>query len=179
MTIYMRQCPVYTIMMIGLWSSDAFMRYNRKQVDQFSHNVSHKMISFHLHCHILDLEPAVSHLDPRQTNHLDNAKTRSNIGGNLSKCVLPPLLCIYIAEWKDARPEMLEFIDGESILSLKWFRHGEKIYQQSFQEKHVAYPNLFYTCRNIRRYDQCRPLVSKPFVIWRPTQGVQEHREWP
>ena len=32
-------CPVFTIMMIGRWSSDAFLRYIRKQVEQFSHYI--------------------------------------------------------------------------------------------------------------------------------------------
>ena len=39
MSMYLGKCPVYTIMMIGRWSSDAFLRYIRKQVEQFSHNV--------------------------------------------------------------------------------------------------------------------------------------------
>ena len=87
MEMYLGECPVYTIMIIGLWSSDAFMRYIRKQVEQFSHNVSRRMIRFQFHCHIPDLEPAVSHLDPRQRNHQDNAEKRRNIGGNLSRHV--------------------------------------------------------------------------------------------
>ena len=40
MAMYLGKCPIYTIMMIGRWSSDAFLRYIRKQVEQFSHNVS-------------------------------------------------------------------------------------------------------------------------------------------
>eukprot|EP00957_Ditylum_brightwellii_P166469 12671483-Ditylum_brightwellii.AAC.1 len=27
MSIYLRECPVYTIMMIGRWSSNTFLRY--------------------------------------------------------------------------------------------------------------------------------------------------------
>ena len=44
MAMFLGECPVYTIMMIGRWSSDAFLRYNRKQVEQFSHNVAQRMI---------------------------------------------------------------------------------------------------------------------------------------
>jgi hypothetical protein len=40
MAMYLGEVPVYTIMMLGRWSSDAFLRYIRKQVEQFSHNVS-------------------------------------------------------------------------------------------------------------------------------------------
>ena len=59
--MYMGECPVYTIVMIGQWSSDSFLRYIRKQVVQFIQNVSRRMIRFQLHRHIPDLEPAVSH----------------------------------------------------------------------------------------------------------------------
>ena len=38
MDVFLGECPVYTIMLIGRWSSDAFLRYIRKQVEQFSHN---------------------------------------------------------------------------------------------------------------------------------------------
>ena len=95
MAKYLGECPVYTIMMIGRWSSDAFLRYIRKQVDKFSHNVSHRMIRFQLHRHIPDLEPAASHLDPRKRNHPDNSDTRNNIGGNLSRRVRLPAMSMY------------------------------------------------------------------------------------
>ena len=95
MAMYLGECPVYTIMMIGQWSSDAFLRYIRKQVDQFSHNVSRIMICFQFHCNITDLEPEVSHLKPRQRDHPDNAETKSNIGGNFSRCVCLPDMSLY------------------------------------------------------------------------------------
>jgi hypothetical protein len=34
MAMYLGECPVYTIMLIGRWSSNAFLRYIRKQVMQ-------------------------------------------------------------------------------------------------------------------------------------------------
>ena len=95
MAMYLGECPVYTIMMIGRWSSDAFLRYIRKQVEQFSHNVSKRMIRFTTHRHIPDLEPRVSHLDPRQRNHPDNAETRRNIGGNMSRRVQLPKMSLF------------------------------------------------------------------------------------
>ena len=95
MAMYLGECPIYTIMMIGRWSSDAFLRYIRKQVEQFSHNISCRMIPFQFQRHIPDLEPAVSHIDPRQRNHPDNAKTRRNIGGNLSRRVHLPAMSLY------------------------------------------------------------------------------------
>ena len=50
MQMYLGKCPVYTIMLIGRWSSNAFLRYICKQIKQFSHNVSKRMIIFTSHC---------------------------------------------------------------------------------------------------------------------------------
>ena len=79
MQMYLGEYPVYTIMLIGRWSSDAFLRYIRKQIEHFSHNVSRRMLTFMSHRHIPDMEPRrVSHLNPRQKN-------RRNIGGDSSR----------------------------------------------------------------------------------------------
>lgn len=91
MAMYLGECPVYTIMMIGRWSSDAFLLYIRNQVEQFSHNVSKRMLKFQFYRHIPDQKPTISHLDPRQRNHPGNAETRRNIGGNAAKQAKLPL----------------------------------------------------------------------------------------
>ena len=52
MAMYLDKVPIYTIMMIGRWSSDAFLRYIRKQVESFSHNVSKRMIKHQFFRHI-------------------------------------------------------------------------------------------------------------------------------
>ena len=44
MAMCLDEVPVHTIMMIGRWSSDAFLRCIRKQLKQFSHNVLARMI---------------------------------------------------------------------------------------------------------------------------------------
>ena len=54
MAMYLGDCPIYTIMLIGRWSSEDFLKYIRKQVEQFSQNVSRKMIRFQFHRHIPD-----------------------------------------------------------------------------------------------------------------------------
>ena len=95
MAMYLGECPVYTIMLIGRWSSDAFLRYIGKKVEQFSHNISKRMIRFLFHRHISDLEPTASHMDPRQRNHPDNAKTKGNIGGKLSRLACLPAMPLY------------------------------------------------------------------------------------
>jgi len=62
MAMYLNGVPVYTIMLLGCWFSDAFLRYIRKQVKSFGSGVSSKMIvtSCFIHVsHSTDLE------DPR------------------------------------------------------------------------------------------------------------------
>jgi len=46
MGIFLVGTPIYTIMLMGRWSSDAFMRYIRKQVLQLSHGISTKMLTY-------------------------------------------------------------------------------------------------------------------------------------
>ena len=59
-----------------------------------SHIDSKVILCFMLHIHIPDLEPIVSHMDPRQRNQPDNAETGKNVGGDLSRrlCLLQMLL---------------------------------------------------------------------------------------
>jgi hypothetical protein len=45
MAMYLAGVPVYTIMLLGRWSSDAFLRYIRRQVKEFSRGISKKMIT--------------------------------------------------------------------------------------------------------------------------------------
>jgi len=59
--MYLNGILVYTIMLLGRWSSDAFLRYIRKQVTEFSNGVSRKMIQ----------NPRFHHVpDPDQNNPL-------------------------------------------------------------------------------------------------------------
>ncbi len=44
MAMFLAGGPVFTIMLLGRWSSDAFLRYIRKQVKEFSRGISNKMI---------------------------------------------------------------------------------------------------------------------------------------
>jgi len=54
MVMYLNGVPVYTIMLLGRWSSDAFLRYIRKQIEEFGHDVSRKMIQNPRFHHIPD-----------------------------------------------------------------------------------------------------------------------------
>ena len=81
MAMHLAEIPVYTIMIIGRWSSDAFLRYIRKQVAQFSQNISKRMLATQSFIHVPTLDERVSHLDPRTRNNVNNAQTRLNVGG--------------------------------------------------------------------------------------------------
>ena len=44
MAMFMDDTPVYMIMLMGRWSSDAFLKYIRRQVLEFSKGLSFRMI---------------------------------------------------------------------------------------------------------------------------------------
>jgi hypothetical protein len=66
MAMYLNAIPVFTIMLLGRWSSDAFLRYIRKQVIEFSNDVARKMIKNSSYHHV----PDASREDPRSHNPL-------------------------------------------------------------------------------------------------------------
>ncbi len=57
MEMYLADILVYTIMLIGRWSSDAFLKYIQKQVKQFSKHLSKQMIQFRSFQTIPDIAP--------------------------------------------------------------------------------------------------------------------------
>jgi hypothetical protein len=88
MAMYLGRCPVYVIMMIGRWSSDAFLSYIRKQVEQFSYDVSSKMLRHQFHRHVQDGTEETSRLDQRSRNHPSNAKSKRNITGRMAQLAM-------------------------------------------------------------------------------------------
>ena len=88
MAMYLGECPVYSIMMIGRWSSDAFLRYIQKQVEQFSHNISRRMLQFQFFRHIPEHNSRVSHLDASQNNSNKHVETK-NVGEEAQEAQLP------------------------------------------------------------------------------------------
>ncbi|MFN9981363.1 MAG: hypothetical protein ACK53Y_15670, partial [bacterium] len=63
--MYLAHVPVFTILLLGRWLSDAFLRYIRKQVKEFSNGFSSKMIQ---HEHFFTI-PSSSSKDPRVSNN--------------------------------------------------------------------------------------------------------------
>jgi hypothetical protein len=85
MAMYLGECPVFVIMMIGRWSSDAFLSYIRKQVEQFCHKVSSKMLRYQFHRHVPDGTIGTSRLDHQQRSHPSNSGSIKNITGKMAQ----------------------------------------------------------------------------------------------
>jgi hypothetical protein len=82
MGMYLAGTPVYTIMLLGRWSSDAFMRYIRKQVLNMSHGVSSKMITFEEFYTVPDFVHNAADGDIRTRNRNNLATTNSFSGSH-------------------------------------------------------------------------------------------------
>jgi len=82
MAMYLAGIPVFTIMLLGRWSSDAFLRYIRKEVQEFSNSVSSKMI-------ISEIFFTLS--DSHDSNDLLRTGSRNKLGPNF-KDALQPLI---------------------------------------------------------------------------------------
>ena len=85
MAMFLGGLPVYLIMLIGRWSRNAFLQYIRKQIEQFSHDVSSKMIENMFHRYSPSLSTTNTDRDPRQCNNPNNAETRKNVGGDVTR----------------------------------------------------------------------------------------------
>jgi hypothetical protein len=90
MAMYLAGVPVFTIMLLGRWSSDAFLHYIRKQVKEFSTGISQKMI---IHEHFFTV-PSASSEDPRSRKHPLNLASR-HINGQNFKDTLLPLVSVF------------------------------------------------------------------------------------
>ena len=66
MAMFMDDTPVYMIMLIGRWSSDAFLKYIRRQILEFSRGMSSRMIRNDILYSIP--EQRAAHEDPRNHN---------------------------------------------------------------------------------------------------------------
>ncbi len=75
MALYLAKVPVLTIMIIGRWKSDAFLRYIRKQVAMFSHNLTDKMLESEHFFTTPDFERV------QQANMTPQAPTQETVNG--------------------------------------------------------------------------------------------------
>ena len=65
MAMYLGGVPVFAIQMIGRWSSDSFMRYIRKQIEEFTYDVSQKMLTMQHFRHV----PSNATSSPQRTQY--------------------------------------------------------------------------------------------------------------
>lgn len=93
MAMYLAGVPVYTIMLIGRWSSDAFLRYIRRQVQEFSAGVSRRMI---LSPDFFTVPDQVQSLeDPRSSGNRHNFSGRGLIGLSSQSRALTPAFALH------------------------------------------------------------------------------------
>ena len=92
MAMYLAGVPVYTIMLIGRWSSDAFLRYIRRQVQEFSSGVSARML---ITTDYFTIPEHASIEDPRaQGNNLNFAPRNKN--GRGVQTSVPTAMALWI-----------------------------------------------------------------------------------
>jgi hypothetical protein len=85
MAMYLAGIPVCTIMLLGRWASEAFLRYIRKQVKEFSLGVSEKMIQNENFFTI----PISSSTDQHASNPSINMTSHNHNGHNFKNALLP------------------------------------------------------------------------------------------
>jgi hypothetical protein len=90
MAMYLAGVPIYTIMLLGRWSSDAFLCYICKQVKEFSNGISKKMLTHDK----FFLIPNTNADKPRTNNKSSNHST-SNLHGLCFNNVVNPLLTVF------------------------------------------------------------------------------------
>jgi hypothetical protein len=81
MGMFLAGTPVYTIMLMGRWSSDAFMRYIRKQVLSLSHGIAAKMLTYEQFYTVPDFVHTAADGDNRSRSNT-NLATTTNFHGS-------------------------------------------------------------------------------------------------
>ena len=79
--MFLSGTPVYTIMLMGRWSSDSFMRYIRKQVLSLSHGIAKKMLTYEQFFTVPDFVHTSADGDTRHRSNTNLAST-TNFNGS-------------------------------------------------------------------------------------------------
>jgi len=96
MAMCLSKTPVYTIMLVGRWSSDAFLRHIQKQVQQFAAGISKGMIQ-HDECFHIPDPTTVQDNDPRTSGNINNFAARGNMaGGTQRSAATNPLFALFM-----------------------------------------------------------------------------------
>jgi hypothetical protein len=92
MAMYPAGVPAFTIMLIGRWSSDVFLRYIRRQVQEFSAGVSSKMLLTDEFFAVSGITPK----DPRVSGNINNFSGRGlNIGLTVQNRAMTPAFSLH------------------------------------------------------------------------------------
>ena len=73
MLMHLAKEPVYTIMLVGRWNSDAFLAYIEKQIKEFTKGVSSRMLTHETFVNIASLN---HHLKENQGVNSRHARRR-------------------------------------------------------------------------------------------------------
>jgi hypothetical protein len=76
--------PIYTIMLMGRWSSDAFVRYIRKQVVVLSHGIASRMLTYEEFYTVLDFIHTSADDDLRCRHQANLASTGTFDGSHVN-----------------------------------------------------------------------------------------------
>jgi hypothetical protein len=87
MAMYLEGVPFFTIMLLGHCSSDVFLRYIHRQVQEFSSGVLIEMITHHSFCTIPDTPSGIE--DPRVSGNACNLSARSQNAPHASLSTMP------------------------------------------------------------------------------------------
>ena len=82
MAMYLNDVPTYTIMLVGRWSSDAFLKYIRRQVQEFTSGVSTRMIQRGSFFNVPHAYSTSHREDPRTPNCRQSFAGINSIGRN-------------------------------------------------------------------------------------------------
>jgi hypothetical protein len=92
MAMYLAGVPAFTIMLIGRWSSNTFLCYIRRQVQELSAGVSSKMLLPDEFFAVSGITPE----DPRVSGNINNFSGRGlNIGLTAHNCVMTPTFSLH------------------------------------------------------------------------------------
>jgi hypothetical protein len=92
MAMYLDGVPAFTIMLVGCWSSNAFLRYICHQVQEFSTGVSSKMLLTDEFFAVSGITPE----DPRVSGKINNFSGRGlNIGLPAQNRAMPPAFSLH------------------------------------------------------------------------------------
>ena len=82
MAMHLNDVPTHTIMLVGRWSSDAFLKYIRRQVQEFTSGVSARMIQRGSFFNVPHAHSTSHREDPRTPNCRQSFAGINSVGRN-------------------------------------------------------------------------------------------------